>query len=165
MSGKKFRRVMGHFPTGVTIVTGLADSAPAGLTIGSFTSVSLEPPLVGFFPHVQSRTWGAMAEYGKFSVNVLGAGQDATCAHFAVMGRVNRFDGIPWHPGVGGLPVLDEAIAWMDCDVWAVHEVGDHLFVVGEVVAMEHREDDPQPLVFYRGRLGGYTGPDRRRRR
>jgi 3-hydroxy-9,10-secoandrosta-1,3,5(10)-triene-9,17-dione monooxygenase reductase component len=144
VSGAKFRRVMGHFPTGVTIVTGLADSAPAGLTIGSFTSVSLTPPLVGFFPHVQSRTWAAMAEYGKFSVNVLGAGQDATCAHFAV---------------TGGLPVLDEAIAWIDCDVWAVHEVGDHLFVVGEVMALEHREDDPQPLVSYRGRLGGYTTP------
>ena len=86
-----FRRVLGHFPTGVTINTGMAGDVPAGFTIGSFTSVSLDPPLVGFLPMVTSDTWAAMAPAGKFCVNVLGAHQGAACWRFAKKGVDDRF--------------------------------------------------------------------------
>lgn len=152
-----FRQVMGHFPTGVTIITGMAGDVPAGFTIGSFTSVSLEPPLVGFLPQVSSDTWAAIAPSGRFCVNVLGAGQGAACWRFAKKGVDDRFGDVAWHPVITGSPILDDAIAWIDCDVDLIHEVGDHYFVVGRVLAMSHADDDPRPLVFYRGKLGGYS--------
>ena len=151
------RQVLGHFPTGVTIITGMAGDVPAGFTIGSFTSVSLEPPLVGFLPQVNSDTWAAMAPSGKFCVNVLGAHQGDACWRFAKKGVDDRFGDVSWHPGVTGSPILDDAIAWIDCVTEVIHEVGDHYFVVGRVVEMLHREDDPLPLLFYRGKLGGYS--------
>lgn len=157
-----FRQVLGHFPTGVTIITGMAgaagspDAVPAGFTIGSFTSVSLDPPLVGFLPQVSSDTWTAMAPSGRFCVNVLGAHQGAECWRFAKKGVDDRFSDVAWHPGITGSPILDDAIAWIDCETEVVHTVGDHYFVVGRVLAMSHAEDDPKPLLFYRGKLGGY---------
>ncbi len=152
-----FRQVMGHFPTGVTIITGLAGDRPAGFTIGSFTSVSLDPPLVGFLPQVTSDTWAAMAPAGKFCVNVLSADQGPECWKFAKKGVDDRFVDVPWHPASTGSPILDHAIAWIDCDIDVIHTVGDHYFVVGRVIAMSHAEEDPRPLLFYRGKLGGYT--------
>jgi 3-hydroxy-9,10-secoandrosta-1,3,5(10)-triene-9,17-dione monooxygenase reductase component len=153
----RFRQVLGHFPTGVTIITGMAGDVPAGFTIGSFTSVSLEPPLVGFLPQVNSDTWAAMAPSGKFCVNVLGAHQGDACWRFAKKGVDDRFGDVSWHAGITGSPILDDAIAWIDCETEVIHEVGDHYFVVGRVVEMLHRDDDPQPLLFYRGKLGGYS--------
>lgn len=152
-----FRQVLGHFPTGVTIITGMAGHTPAGFTIGSFTSVSLDPPLVGFLPQTNSDTWAAMAPSGRFCVNVLGAHQGAQCWRFAKKGVDDRFSDVAWHPGITGSPVLDDAIAWIDCVTEVVHEVGDHYFVVGRVQEMSHADDDPQPLLFYRGKLGGYA--------
>jgi flavin reductase (DIM6/NTAB) family NADH-FMN oxidoreductase RutF len=156
-----FRQVLGHFPTGVTIITGMAADGtgaliPAGFTIGSFTSVSLEPPLVGFLPMVISDTWAAMAPSGKFCVNVLGAHHGPACWRFAKKGVDDRFADVGWHAGTTGSPILDDAIAWIDCVTEVVHEVGDHYFVVGRVVEMSHAEDDPKPLLFYRGKLGGF---------
>jgi len=153
-----FRKVLGHFPTGVTIITGMAGDVPAGFTIGSFTSVSLDPPLVGFFPQKISDTWAAMAPFGKFCVNILGAHQGAACWRFAKKGVDDRFVDVSWHTGITGSPIIDGAIAWIDCDTEVIHEVGDHYFVVGRVLAMSHSEDDdPAPLLFYRGKLGGYS--------
>ena len=153
----RFRQVLGHFPTGVTIITGMSGDQPAGFTIGSFTSVSLDPPLVGFLPQVNSDTWAAMAPSKRFCVNILGAHQGAECWRFAKKGVDDRFADVAWHPGLSGSPILDDAIAWIDCDTEAVYEVGDHYFVVGRVLAMSHADTDPQPLLFYRGKLGGYT--------
>ena len=152
-----FRQVMGHFPTGVTIITGMAGEVPAGFTIGSFTSVSLDPPLVGFLPQVTSDTWAAMAPAARFCVNVLGASQGPACWRFAKKGVDDRFTDVAWHAGVTGSPILDEAIAWIDCEVTEVHTMGDHYFVLGRVIAMSHSDNDPQPLRFYRGKLGWYT--------
>jgi len=151
-----FRQVMGHFPTGVTIITGMAGDTPAGFTIGSFTSVSLDPPLVGFLPQLTSDTWAAMAPAGKFCVNVLGAAMGPACWRFAKKGVDDRFADVAWHTGTTGSPILDEAIAWMDCTVEDVYTMGDHYFVLGRVLEMSHSADDPQPLLFYRGKLGGY---------
>ena len=152
----RFRQVLGHFPTGVTIITGMSGEQPAGFTIGSFTSVSLDPPLVGFLPQVNSDTWAAISPSGRFCVNILGAHQGVECWRFAKKGVDDRFSDVSWHPGVSGSPIIDDAIAWIDCEIHVVHEVGDHYFVVGRVLAMSHSDDDPKPLLFYRGKLGGY---------
>jgi 3-hydroxy-9,10-secoandrosta-1,3,5(10)-triene-9,17-dione monooxygenase reductase component len=158
----QFRNVLGHFPTGVTIITGMDGEAPVGFTIGSFTSVSLDPPLVGFLPMVNSSTWAAMAPSGRFCVNVLSRAQADLCWKFAKSDNEStRFDGVAWRPGVTGSPIIDRAVAWIDCEVEQVHEMGDHYFVLGRVVALEadadHDGDGPHPLLFFKGTLGGFA--------
>ena len=152
-----FRKVMGHFPTGVTIVTGLAGDQPAGFTIGSFTSVSLEPPLVGFLPQVDSDTWQAMAPAGRFCVNVLRSEQAALCWRFAKSGVGDgRFDDVTWTHSPTGCPIIEGVGAWIDCTVEHTATYGDHYFVVGRVVDLSHHDDVHLPLVFYKGALGGF---------
>lgn len=162
IDGKHFRNVLGHFPTGVTIVTGLtADGAPAGFTIGSFTSISLDPPLVGFFPMTASDTWAAMAGYGRFCVNVLRSCHGDLCWRFAKTGvDDDRFDTVAWHPSATGCPIIDGVGAWIDCAVQDVIELGDHFLVVGAVVGLDQHPDSDlaDPLVFYRGALGSFAG-------
>jgi 3-hydroxy-9,10-secoandrosta-1,3,5(10)-triene-9,17-dione monooxygenase reductase component len=160
---KQFRTVLGHFPTGVTIVAGLHGDDPVGFTIGSFTSVSLDPPLVGFLPMKDSETWAAMAERGSFCVNVLARQQSDLCWQFAKSdNEERRFDDVRWHSAPGtGSPIIDRAVAWIDCHVEHVYEMGDHLFVLGRVVALEadanHDGEGPFPLLFFKGTLGGFA--------
>lgn len=159
---KQFRTVLGHFPTGVTIVSGLNGDRPVGFTIGSFTSVSLDPPLVGFLPQKDSDTWQAMADGGSFCVNVLSRDQADLCWKFAKSdNEAARFDDVRWHAGPTGSPILDRAVAWIDCNVEEVYEMGDHYFVLGRVVALEADADQdgegPFPLLFFRGTLGGFA--------
>lgn len=157
----KYRSVLGHFPTGVTVVAGMDGDEPVGLTIGSFTSVSLDPPLVGFLPMVTSERWIRMAPSGAFCVNVFGAGHGDLCWQFAKSSIERPFDGVAWSPSpVTGSPVIDGVIAWMDCTVEDVVDAGDHWFVMGRIVAMEHAhpDSDPRPLLFYRGQLGTFQG-------
>jgi flavin reductase (DIM6/NTAB) family NADH-FMN oxidoreductase RutF len=156
----KFRQVLGHFPTGVTVVTATtADGSPVGLTIGSFTSVSLDPPLVGFLPQVNSERWRAINETGSFVVNVLGAHQSELCWRFAKSSIAQPFEGVPWQPSpITGSPIIDGVIAWIDCAIEGVVDAGDHHFVLGRVVELEHSEpeSEPNPLLFYRGQLGRF---------
>jgi flavin reductase (DIM6/NTAB) family NADH-FMN oxidoreductase RutF len=159
---KQFRTVLGHFPTGVTIVTGMDGDRPAGFTIGSFTSVSLDPPMVGFLPMVTSETWEAIAPAGRFCVNVLSRAQADLCWKFAKSGDEHtRFDGVAWTPGPTGSPVIERAVAWIDCTTEQVYEMGDHYFVLGRVVALDADPDGdgdgPHPLLFFKGTLGGFT--------
>ncbi|MGH9136437.1 MAG: flavin reductase family protein [Acidimicrobiales bacterium] len=157
-----FRAVLGHFPTGVTVVTGLtgvSGDRPIGFTIGSFTSISLDPPLVGFLAMTDSDTWSAMAPAGVFCVNVLRNTQADLCWRFAKQGNeANRFDGLSWFPSTTtGCPIIDGVGAWIDCAVERTIELGDHFLVVGAVVALDHYDDTHVPLVFYRGALGGFS--------
>ena len=155
----KFRQVLGHFPTGVTVVTGMFDDQPVGFTIGSFTSVSLDPPLVGFLPMVSSDRWHTIRASGAFCVNVLGHDQGELCWQFAKTSIERPFDGVDWHPSaITGSPVLDEAIAFMDCTIDEVYDAGDHHFVMGRVVELEHADPvtEPLPLLFYKGGLGRF---------
>jgi len=156
----KYRQVLGHFPTGVTVVTGRLDGVPVGFTIGSFTSVSLDPPLVGFLPMVTSDRWHKIRESGAFCVNVLGNGHDDICWRFSKSSIEEPFEGVEWHPSpITGSPVLDAAIAYMDCTISEVYDAGDHHFVMGHVVELEHAhpDTDPQPLLFFRGKLGEFV--------
>lgn len=160
IDSKHFRTVLGTFATGVTVITGRDGSDPVGLTIGSFTSVSLDPPLVGFLPMIGSSTWAAIARSGRFCVNVLAAPQAELCWRFARNAPdATRFDGVAWQPGPTGSPILDGTVAWIDCEIVAVHDVGDHHFVVGEVTALEAHDHEAAPLIFFRGALGGYSPP------
>ncbi len=153
----RYRQVLGHFPTGVTIVTGMDGEIPAGFTIGSFSSISLEPPLVGFFPQISSETWDAIAPSERFCVNILGSHQGAACWDFARRDADDRFDSVEWQLSPTGSPILTQSIAWIDCLTESVQEIGDHYLVVGRVVALSNVDADPSPLVFYRGKLGEFS--------
>lgn len=160
----QFRRVLGYFPTGVTVVTACtSDGKPVGVTIGSFTSVSLEPPLVGFMMMTDSGRWPEISATGVFCVNVLASDQGDLCWQFARTTVEEPFDGVQWRrSNATGSPILAGAIAWIDCSIDAVIEAGDHHFVVGRVLELEHvnPESDPNALLFYRGRLGEFVEHD-----
>lgn len=148
-----FRAVLGYIPTSVVVVTGLnARGAAFGLTIGSFASVSLDPPLVGFFPGVRSQSWAAIRESGRFCVNVLGSHQEEMCWRFAKEGD-DKFAGIEWLPSAGGSPVLPGSIAWIDCEIDAETVMGDHTCVVGRVTSLDHAEEVENVMVFFRGKV------------
>lgn len=147
----RFRAVLGSYPTGVAIVTSRdALGAPLGMVVGTFTSVSLDPPLVAFLPMKSSRTFEIMrASSSTFCVNVLAADQEDTCNTFAAAGR-DKFAGLPWRPSPKGNPVIDGAVAWIDCEYANVVDGGDHYIVLGGVVAMQLERDTPALLYFQR---------------
>lgn len=145
-----FRRILGHYPTGVCIITSIgADGVPLGMVVGSFTSVSLDPPLVGFLPMTSSESWRRIGETGRFCVNVLSSRQEPLCRTFASR-TPDKYAGVDYRLSPGGLPIFDGAIAWIECGIHAVHEAGDHLIVLGEVQALD--VDQPEtPLLFFKG--------------
>jgi flavin reductase (DIM6/NTAB) family NADH-FMN oxidoreductase RutF len=145
------RRVLGQFATGVTIVTGSDGGEPVGFACQSFTSVSLEPPLVLFCPAHTSRTWPRIRQGGVFSVNVLAEDQLAICTAFAASGG-DKFAGVAWHDTPWG-PCLSDVLATVHCDIESVHGAGDHDVVIGRVRQLvTHRES--APLLFFRGQFG-----------
>lgn len=152
----EFRRVLGHFPSGVTVVTSAVDGVANGMTIQSFTSVSLDPPLVGFLPGRESTSWQAMRESGSFCVNILTASQQELCMTMASRDE-NKFEGVEWEPGPTGSPVFPGCVAWIDCTIEDVHEAGDHDIVVGRVVHLEAPDADIDPLLFYKGGFGTFS--------
>ncbi len=145
-----FRSTLGHFATGVTVVTALDGDRPVGFTCQAFASLSLDPPLVMLAPARASTSWPLVAGAGFYCVNVLARGQEALSRAFSESGG-DKFAGAPWQPGVAGAPRLDGALAWIDCHLGSVHEGGDHLIVLGRVVGLASGEGEP--LVFYRGRF------------
>lgn len=154
-----FRHVLGHFPTGVTVVTALHQTGPLGLTIGSFASVSLEPPLVMFGVDKQSTTWAKMAPCEKFCVNVLSEKQRDISAAFSQR-ATERFDGIAWNTNATDSPVIEGAIAWIDCHLRATHDGGDHIIVVGLVRSLSTANQQEGPLVFCKGSFGRFQPLD-----
>jgi len=149
----RFRQVLGHFPTGVTVITADPGNHPVGLTIGSFTSISLDPPLVGFLPGKSSNRWPDIERSGAFCVNVLAREDEELCWRFAREAD-ERFADLAWEPAPTGSPRLHSALAWIDCDIEQVIDAGDHWFVVGRVRELDAR--DGSPLLFFRGKVGGF---------
>ncbi|MBL7501958.1 flavin reductase family protein [Frankia sp. CNm7] len=145
------REIMRHVPSSVAVVTALHDGAPVGMTVGSFTSASLDPPLVSFFAGKSSATWPLIERAGRFCVNVLSAHQPQVATAFAAR-DADRFGGRAWTASPLGSPLLDGVLAWLDCELHALHEVGDHLAVAG-LVHGASAAGDVKPLVFFRGRL------------
>jgi flavin reductase (DIM6/NTAB) family NADH-FMN oxidoreductase RutF len=151
-----FRRVLGHFPTGVVAITAF-DDGPVGVAVGSFTSISLDPPLVGFFISDSSSTWPRINRAGSFAVNILTEAQDELCRLFGVKGA-QRFAELDWTPGHCSAPLLAGALAWIECDIADQVELGDHMLVVGAVRRLS-AADGGSPLVFFRSDYGRLAGP------
>jgi 3-hydroxy-9,10-secoandrosta-1,3,5(10)-triene-9,17-dione monooxygenase reductase component len=158
LDGREFRRVLGHYPTGVCAITSLSDSVPVGMIVGSFTSVSLDPALVAFLPDRKSRTWAKIEAAGHFCVNILAARQQDICLALSSQAE-NKFSAIPYRPTSSGLPIIEGVVAWIDCKLDAVHEAGDHVIAIGRVRALDI-EQPAAPLIFLRGAYGSITaGP------
>jgi flavin reductase (DIM6/NTAB) family NADH-FMN oxidoreductase RutF/DNA-binding IclR family transcriptional regulator len=152
---KWFRRVLGQYPTGVCAITAMGvDGRPAGLVVGTFTSVSLDPPLVGFLPDKASTSWPKIQAAGHFCVNVLSGDQEAVCRRFASKAE-DKFEGFEWRSGVTGAPILDGVTAWIDCELESVTEAGDHYVVIGRVRDLDVQDPAP-PLLFYQGGYGSF---------
>lgn len=144
---------MGHFLTGVTIVTGVRGGVPLGFTCQSFASVSLHPPLVSIVPSLASTSWPGIEASGRFCVNFLAAGQAQLARDFAVSGGP-KFEGVTWSPTKHGNPLIDGHLAYVDCEIAAVHAAGDHVIAIGEVVELGLGGNPAvRPLHYYRGRL------------
>ena len=153
----EFRQVLGAYPTGVCAITATTpDGTPAGMVIGSFTSVSLNPPLVGFLPDKSSSTWPQIAAAQHFCVNVLASDQQDVCRQLSAKGP-DKFAGLDVALSEHGHPVIAGAIAQIDCDIHAVIDAGDHWFVLGKVLSLQVSRDG-DPMLFHRGRYGGFAG-------
>jgi 3-hydroxy-9,10-secoandrosta-1,3,5(10)-triene-9,17-dione monooxygenase reductase component len=149
-----FRTVLGHFATGIAIITATDGGEPVGMACNSFTSVSLDPPLVAFCAAKSSTTWPRIQAAGHWAANFLTEDDEELCRLFAQKGA-DRFSQVEHHPGVSGAPVLDNALAFVDCETVAEHDAGDHVIVVGRVLELG---DSPhgKPLLFYRGGYGRF---------
>lgn len=151
----RYRQVLGHFCTGVTIIAAVHEGQPVGFTFQAFTSVSLDPPLVAVCPSRESSTWPRIRAAGTFCANILGEDQEALCRAFATRGG-ERFHGVGWRRShATGSPVLSDVLAWVDCRLEAEHEAGDHLIAVARVVDLG-LEKHALPLLFYRGGYGRF---------
>ncbi len=150
-----FRRVMGHFATGVSVVTTLDGERPYGITVNALSSVSLEPPLVMIALDRRRRITPFVRAAGAYAVNILGESQQALSDCFAgapVVPDREAFCGAVWHPGETGLPILEGSIASLECTTVGIHPVGDHDLFIGRVVALANDEMHPMPLLYYRRR-------------
>jgi 3-hydroxy-9,10-secoandrosta-1,3,5(10)-triene-9,17-dione monooxygenase reductase component len=152
-----FRHVMGHFVTGVTVITAMVEDRPLGMTAQSFVSLSLDPPLVMFSPARHSYTWQQIEDEGVLCINVLSRKQEDLSRRFASK-TGERFDGVSWKGApVTGSPLLEGVHAWVDCELEQVHAGGDHLIVVCRVLALAAPDDSGDPLVFHLGKYGEVT--------
>jgi len=149
-----FRTVLGHYATGIAIVTALDGDEPVGIACNSFTSVSLEPPLVLFCAAKSSSTWPRLRASGRWAANVLDGDGESISRLFAQPGA-DRFGSLEWSRGRTGSPILRDALAFVDCETVAEHDAGDHVIVVGQVVELGCRSAGT-PLLFYRGGYGHF---------
>jgi flavin reductase (DIM6/NTAB) family NADH-FMN oxidoreductase RutF len=152
------RTVMRRHPAGVVVVTTLDPAgAPAGLTVSSFTPVSLDPPLVAVFVGEQASARPALQEASGFAVNILGGDQAEIALRFATTGR-DRFAGLDWYLGPGGWPRLPGALSWLVCTTRLIQPAGDHLLLLGEVTCA-HAGPADHPLLHHEGRLVEFRHP------
>lgn len=156
IDGAAFREVLGHFPTGVTVVTAMHEGQPVGMAIGSFTSVSLDPALVAFLPTKDSVTWAAIRQAGAFCVNVMAHEQLDVCGVMASRSD-DKFEGVGWHLSGTGSPIIGDSVAFIDCTIENVYDGGDHDIVVGQVQELRVL-DSKDPLLFFRGDYGTFAG-------
>jgi 3-hydroxy-9,10-secoandrosta-1,3,5(10)-triene-9,17-dione monooxygenase reductase component len=151
-AARRFRDVLGRFASGVTVVTTTSNDEPVGMTCQSFSSVSLDPPLVLFIPAKSSRSWPLIQRSGKFCVNFLAAGQAELSNTMASRGA-DKFGDVKWTPSrATGSPILEGSLAHVDCTIHQVHEAGDHYVVIGRVVDLGIDEGGVDPLLFFQGK-------------
>ncbi len=151
-----FRETLGHYPTGVAVVTAVAgDGNPAGMVVGTFSSVSLDPPLIAFFPATESHSFQRLRTASAFCVNVLAADQEPLCRKLATGGAA-KFDGVGWRAGPLGSPVLAGAVSWIECTFEDIRAAGDHYIVLGRVHELAV-ERSTLPLLFFQGGYGRFA--------
>lgn len=149
-----YRHVVSRFATGITVVSTVLDGRRHGLTVNSFTSLSLDPLLAMFACEHDAALHEPLMRAGVWAVSVLGADQQPAAAYFATRERPgpgpDQFDGWPSRPGAAtGAPLLDGSLAWLEFETWATYDGGDHTIVVGKVVNMQVGADQP-PLLYFR---------------
>ena len=150
-----YRTVLGHFATGIALVTAIDNGEPVGMACNSFTSVSLEPPLVLFCAAKSSTTWPRIQAAGKWAANFVEEDGEEAVRLFAQKGA-DRFAHLRYRPGASGSPIVDDALAFVDCETVAEHDAGDHIIVVGRVLGLGYAPEG-KPLLFYRGGYGRYV--------
>lgn len=156
----QFRDAVGHYPSGITIITGHDSEGPIGFTCQSFYSVSVDPPLVSFSVMKTSTTYPRIRDTGTFAVNILAAGQETLSNQFARRGT-DKWAGVPWHPTRQGNPTLDGTLAWLDCTIHAEHDAGDHIIVIGHVTGLSTTSPkESEPLLYYTGQYRTLLPPD-----
>ena len=148
------RTVLGHFATGVALITAVDGEEPVGMACNSFTSVSLDPQLVLFCAAKSSTTWPRIQAANKWAANILAENAEEVCRLFAQKGA-DRFARIAYTIGRTGAPILEEALAFVDCETVAEHDAGDHVIVVGRVLELGFAPEG-KPLLFYRGGYGRF---------
>ena len=150
----EFRRILGHYPTGVCAITAIFEAAPVGMVVGSFTSVSLDPPLVAFFPDRKSSSWPKIKAAGRFCVNILAEHQEHVCRALSSKAE-NKFESVSYRLSRLGLPIVDGSVAWIECRLYSIFEAGDHFIAVGQVHSMESNHVN-SPLLFFQGGYGRF---------
>lgn len=152
-SDQDFRRVLGHLPTGVVVVASRGADQAVGMAVNSITSVSLQPRLVSICAAKSSSTWPLIRRAGRYCISILAEHHEDASRQFS--GSGDRFAGLGWHDRPGG-PALDDAVAWLDCELYAEYAAGDHTIAVGSVVSLD-AADDRRALVFFRGQYGQFV--------
>jgi len=146
-----FREALGHYASGITVITSLVDDKPLGFTCQSFYSVSVSPPLVSFSVMSSSASYPKIRQAGRFAVNILSGAQVRISNQFARRGT-DKWHGVEWQQSPLGNPIIAGSLHWLDCEIHAEHAAGDHLIVIGEVKALNLQETPAtQPLLYFKG--------------
>jgi flavin reductase (DIM6/NTAB) family NADH-FMN oxidoreductase RutF len=160
VAGAELRAAIGHFATGVSVVTSAThDGRPIGSTANALSSVSLDPPLVLVCLREESETLGALLDHGRFAINVLAGDQLPLAERFASRSRQNTWEGVGHRTSAHGVPLLDGTVATLECALHDIVDGGDHRIVIGRVLEVEHPEAHVSPLVFYRGAFSHLPAP------
>ena len=146
-----YRQALGHYASGITVITSQIDDELIGFTCQSFYSVSMNPPLVSFSVMATSGSYPKIRQAGRFAVNILASDQVTISNQFAQRGADKWLD-IDWHPSAQGNPLIQDSLYWLDCEIHAEYAVGDHLIVIGEVKEFRAQENTPiKPLLYFKG--------------
>ncbi|GGJ93083.1 flavin reductase family protein [Pseudomonas matsuisoli] len=154
-----FREALGHYASGITVITSHTDGEPLGFTCQSFYSVSMSPPLVSFSVMSSSASYPRIRQAGRFAVNILSGQQVKISNQFARKGT-DKWHGVEWHASPLGNPIIAGSLHWLDCELHAEHAAGDHLIVIGEVKALNrHDATATQPLLYFKGQYRSLAAP------
>ncbi|MDT8860715.1 flavin reductase family protein [Alkalihalobacillus sp. MEB130] len=152
MDGREFRNTLGQFATGVTVVTTTMGEELIGLTANAFSSLSLDPPLILVCIDKRSSSMVAFTKERPFAINILQEGQEDECWKFASK-SADRFEGVTYSLSNDGVPIISQNLATIECMVEDVLEGGDHYIVTGRVKKVDY-DQEKQPLLFFRGKIG-----------
>ncbi|PYC17726.1 flavin reductase family protein [Pseudomonas mosselii] len=156
----RFREALGHYASGITVITSHSDGEPLGFTCQSFYSVSMNPPLVSFSVMSSSASYPGIRQAGRFAVNILSGEQVGISNQFARRGT-DKWQGIEWQTSPLGNPIIAGSLHWLDCEIHAEHAAGDHLIVIGEVKALNVQDADAaQPLLYFKGQYRSLAAAD-----